>query len=122
MNRRGFSLIEVLVALALVALAITALLASAASLARQSGKLDQLTFANWAGANVLTELQLTEPYPALGQRDGRGELGPYRFEWEIVVQNTPEPGVRRIDVHVFDSPRPADAAALLSLVGFAPEP
>ncbi|AVP97041.1 type II secretion system protein GspI [Ahniella affigens] len=121
--RRGFSLIEVLVALALVATAITALLGSATLMARQSGQLEQLTFASWAADNVLTELALTDPFPALGQRDGRGQLGPYPLHWRVVIQNTPEPGIRRIDVHVFagntESP---DEHPITSLAGFALEP
>lgn len=120
--RRGFSLIEVLVALALVATAITALLASATLMARQSGQLEQLSFASWAADNVLTELQLTEPYPAVGQRQGRGQLGPYPLHWNIVIQNTPEPGIRRIDVHMFAGETPvADESPITSIAGFALE-
>ena len=123
MRHRGFTLIEVLVALALVATAITALLASATLMARQSAQFEQLSFAQWTAANVLTELKLTEPYPSLGQRQGRGSLGPYPFHWSVVVQNTPEPGIRRIDVRVFGGEQAsADEAPITSLAGFALEP
>jgi len=123
MKFRGFSLIEVLVALALVATAITALLGSASLMARQTGQLDRLTFAQWTAANVLTELKLVEPYPAIGEREGRGTQGPYPFHWTVVVQNTPEPGIRRIDVRVFaGETKIPDESPITSLAGFALEP
>ena len=123
MRNRGFTLIEVLVALALVATAITALLASATLMARQSGQFEQLSFAQWTAANVLTELKLVEPYPPVGERQGRGSLGPYPFHWSVVVQNTPEPGIRRIDVRVFGGEQAVtDESPITSLSGFALEP
>lgn len=124
MNRKsGFTLIEVLVALALVATAITAMLGSATLMARQTGQLEQLTFAQWTAANVLTELKLSEPYPPLGTRQGRGQQGPYAFHWTVVVQNTPEPGIRRIDVRVFAGEAAStDESPVTSIAGFALEP
>lgn len=121
-SRRGFTLIEVLVALAIVAIALVALLAAAARLTRDADHLRDTTLANWVAANVLVETRLDDPFPNIGESEGRMRMGPREFRWRRVVQNTPEPALRRIDVHVFDADAAADAAPVQSLVGFAGRP
>ncbi len=116
---RGFTLIEVLAALAVIALAMTALLASSARLAQQQQQLETLSFASWLADTVMTETRLKEPFPAIGKRDGQGSAGKYRFRWSMVVQATPEPAIRRMDLHVFPADTKNSAAPLYSLVGFA---
>ena len=119
---RGFSLVEVLVALAVVAIALVALLAAAARLTRDADHLRELTLADWVAANVLTESRLREPFPALGKSEGRMRMGPREYRWQRVVQNTPEPALRRIDVHVYSRDAGNDDAPIRSLVGFAGRP
>lgn len=118
-RRLGFTLIEVLAAMAVIALAMTALLASSARLAQQQQQLETLTFAGWMADTVMTEARLREPFPAVGKRDGQGSAGHYSFRWTMVVQGTPEPALRRIDLHVFPADAAQNAAPLYSLVGFA---
>ncbi|MBI2397794.1 MAG: type II secretion system minor pseudopilin GspI [Xanthomonadales bacterium] len=119
---RGFSLVEVLVALAVVAIALVALLAAAGRMARDADHLRELTLADWVAANVLVETRLREPFPRLGRSEGRARMGPREFRWQRVVQNTPEPALRRIDVHVFALDAGSDDAPIHSLVGFAGRP
>ena len=116
---RGFTLIEVLAALAVIAIAMTALLTSSAQLAKQQQQLEVLSFASWMADNVLTEAQLKEPYATLGKRDGEGKAGPFQFRWTMVVQATPEPAIRRMDVHIYARPGTPDAAPIYSLTGFS---
>lgn len=119
---RGFSLVEVLVALAVVAIALVALLAAAGRMARDANHLRELTLADWVAANVLVETRLREPFPQLGRSEGRARMGPREYRWQRVVQNTPEPALRRIDVHVFALDAGNDDAPIHSLVGFAGRP
>lgn len=119
---RGFSLVEVLVALAVVAIALVALLAAAGRMARDADHLRELTLADWVAANVLVETRLREPFPNLGRSEGRMRMGTREFRWQRVVQNTPEPALRRIDVHVFAHDAGNDDAPIHSLVGFAGRP
>jgi len=115
----GFTLIEVLVALAVIALAMGALLASTARMAQQQQQIERLSFASWLADTVLTELRLREPFPKAGQREGHGKSGPFEFRWTLVVQTTPEPSIRRMDLHVFPIDAPTDSAPTFSLTGFA---
>ncbi len=115
----GFSLIEVLAALAVIAVAMTALLASTARMAQRQAQLEQLSFAGWLADTTMTEFRLREGFPRVGKREGQGRAGPYDFKWTLVVQATPEPSIRRVDLHVFPATAAVDAAPVISLVGFA---
>ena len=82
-------------------------------------RLRELTLADWVAANVLVETRLREPFPELGEREGRMRMGPREFRWHRVVQNTPEPALRRVDVHVYAADAAESDAPIHSLVGFA---
>lgn len=114
---RGFTLLEVLVALAVVALALVALVRSvglgAAALAHER----EVTYAHWVAANVLARTRLSERFPALGKRDGTERLADREWRWELVVQATDAPGLRRLDVRVFGRDREASLAALSGFAG-----
>lgn len=113
----GFSLLEVLVALAIVAMALTAVV-RAAGLGADAVRVErERTFATWVAANVLTETILAEPFPAPGERNGRQRMGPAEFTWTLVIQTTADPDIRRLDVRVFASEDRSRVVTTLS--GFA---
>lgn len=119
---RAFTLIEVLAALAVIAVAMTALLSASARMAGNQLRLEEISFASWAADTVLTETRLNEPFPATGRRTGQSLIGRYRFRWDMVVQATPEPAIRRIDLHLFRIDAKSEAAPIYSLTGFAGQP
>jgi general secretion pathway protein I len=65
----GFTLIEVLVALAIVAVALAAGLRAATSLSDNAARLSDVTLAQWCADNHLTELRLTGSFPGVGESD-----------------------------------------------------
>jgi len=115
-RRRGFTLIEVLIALAVVALALLGLTRTAAISVRDFDALRERTIAGWVAANVLTEARLSGALPSTGTSDGRVELGGRPWRWTRDVSATPDPEVRRIDIRVFAGEAKESVA---SLSGFA---
>ena len=117
-RRRGFTLLEVLVGLIVLALALLALSRTAASQVNTFGALRERTLAGWLAAEVLAETRLAG-FPATGKSDGRRRFGNRDWRYDVVVQATPVSGVRRIDVHVY----PVNTAdtPLAELAGFAGE-
>ena len=115
-RRRGFTLIEVLIALAVVALALLGLTRTAAISVRDFDALRERTLAGWVAANVLAEARLSGALPSTGTSDGRVELGGRPWRWTRDVSATPDPEVRRIDIRVFAGEAKASVA---SLSGFA---
>lgn len=122
---RGFTLLEVIVALAVIAIALLALVRAAGIGARTLGHERTVTLATWVAADVLAETQLRERFPPAGRRDGTMRMGTGTFRWELVVQATTDPAIRRLDVRVFEAlderARRSDAAPVATLTGFAGE-
>lgn len=105
---RGFTLIEVLVALAVVALALLALTRAAAVQVQDFDALRERTLAGWVAGNVLAETRLG-PYPGVGRSDGHVQFAAHSWRWQREVQATPQTQIRRIDIRVFmgDSQQPS---------------
>ncbi len=117
MRTRGFTLLEVLVALVVLALSLTALVRLSALEARALADLRERTVAHWVAANVLEETRLAESWPATGLRNGSTRMGGREWRWELAVQDTDEPAIRRLDVSVQLSQGDGAGAALTGFVG-----
>ena len=107
MRTRGFTLIEVLVALAIVAIGMAAVLETLTSSADTVVYLRDKTFANWAALNQIATVRLAGQQPAEGTSDGDVDFAGRKWHWRQVVTGAQLPGLMRIDVSV----RPADSKA-----------
>jgi general secretion pathway protein I len=97
---RGFTLVEVLVALAIVALSVGALLGAITSSASNVLYIKDKTIAEWVALNRLTEIRTWQQMPAKGNRTGKTDMAGVRWQWESEVTELPVKGMFRIDVHV----------------------
>lgn len=95
---RGFTLLEVLIALAIVALSAGALLGAVTSSASNVIYLKQKTLAEWVALNRLTEIRIAVDMPSTGKRKGSSTMGGMRWEWEEEVIELPIEGSFRVDV------------------------
>ncbi|MBL8253774.1 MAG: type II secretion system minor pseudopilin GspI, partial [Candidatus Competibacter sp.] len=85
----GFTLLEVLVALAVLAIAMGAIISVATQSVNTIGDLRDQTFAGWVALNKVNELLLDpKPWPNEGSRRGRAELANRVWRWEARFQKT----------------------------------
>ena len=102
---RGFTLLEVLVALAVWAIAMAALIQAASDSARAQAIIQERTIAGWVAENIIVAQQLDRRWPDPGSRfSGEERMAGREWRWSVEVYATPEPSLRRFEVRV----RPAD--------------
>jgi general secretion pathway protein I len=112
-KRSGFTLIEVLVALAVASLALLALARAGSAALDTQAELEQRTLALWVADNRLAELRLLRPVQP-GTSRGSTLLGERQWRWQSLIQPAPGGELWRIDVVVLDD----NDKPLLTHVGF----
>jgi len=114
MRRRGFTLVEVLVALAILAFALAAV-SRAASLATDSARETRArTLATWTAANRVAELRARQAFPSPGFTTATSEQGGLALRVEETVADTPNPTIRRVELAVADAAEPGRVLARLT--------
>jgi general secretion pathway protein I len=116
MRARGFTLIEVLVALAIVAIALGAGIKAAGALTGNAERLSDVTAAEWCADNQLTALKLARQFPGIGDADFACEQLGRSYPGRLVTRPTPNPNFRRVDAQIFD----AEGRPLLTLSTILP--
>ncbi len=119
-RRAGFTLVEVLVALAIISIALLASLRVAGGGTNSVGELRARLLAGWVAENILAEQRARGDWLPLGIQRGTGRQGGLEFAWREEVIATPNPAFRRVDVFVFAAPE--ESRSLARLTGFVVQP
>ncbi|WP_321844279.1 type II secretion system minor pseudopilin GspI [Paraburkholderia bannensis] len=114
---RGFTMIEVLVALAIVAIALAASLRAVGSLATSEAELHDRLLAGWSADNALGQLRLAHAWPDIGERSFDCSQGNLRLTCTQQVAATPNPIFRRVEVSVTMPGRDGILAQLVTVLG-----
>jgi len=110
----GFTLIEVLVAMAIVALGLTAVFMQVNQMLASSIYLQQKTLATWVAVDRITEIRLQAEYPEPRETRDEVEMAGILWGYSITVSETPADNLRRIDVAVFAADNPDSIVATAS--------
>ncbi len=102
-RQAGFTLVEVLVAVAIVAVALAAGMRAAGTLTDNAGRLAGVTAAQWCADNQLTALRLSRQFPSTGDSDFACQQLGVAYQGKLTVRPTPNPNFRRVDAVVSDS-------------------
>jgi general secretion pathway protein I len=98
----GFTLIEMLVALAIFSLAALALLRLGGATATNSARLQDQAIAQIVARNIAVET-LTDPEPPpFGSLNGETVNAGRRWIWTRATSRSPEPRIQQILIHVTD--------------------
>lgn len=111
---RAFTLIEILVALALAAVALAAGMRALAQAADGAGTLKARTLALWVAQNRLAAIQIAPASLAAGEVQGQVLQAGIPFAWKAAASGTPNPAFRRIDIVVAEAAAPDYVLARLT--------
>src|SRR5476649_2829107 len=103
---RGFTLLEVLVALFIVLIALGAALRAVGSLTQNSDGLRSAMMASWSAENRLVQIRLAKEFPAVGKQSFDCPQGDLQLTCEQEVIVSPNPRLGRVEVSVYDQAHP----------------
>jgi general secretion pathway protein I len=112
----GFTLIEVLVALAIISVALMAAMRAAGQGTNNLGELRMRLLGGWVAENLLAEHRARRDWLSPGIQRGTARQGGVDFAWREEIIDTPNPSFRRVDVRVFASAE--ESHSLAHLTGF----
>ena len=119
-NKAGFTLFEVLVALAIVAIALLAAMRAAGQGTNNVSELRAHLLAGWVAQNVLAEQRARGDWPSTGVLRGKMSQAGIDFNWREEIIGTPNAAFRRVDIFVFTEPE--ESRSLARMTGFLVNP
>lgn len=117
MNARaqhGFSLLEVVIAIAVLAFAMSALVEGAGRGAFNANHLKEKTLAHWVALNKIAEYQLQPTWPVVGIQKGTYDMAGFDWRWEARVSATEDRNVHRLEMEVRTGPETKQAITKLT--------
>ncbi|MBX2836492.1 MAG: type II secretion system minor pseudopilin GspI [Gammaproteobacteria bacterium] len=98
LTHRGFTLIEVLVAMTIIAVGVTALVQASGSASWRANFLREREFARWVASNHLTEVQVLPAWPEIGAKNTEVDMMGLRWYIRTRTKKVEDPDLRRVDV------------------------
>jgi len=121
-SSHGFTLIEVIIALGIIATAMSAVMMTVSANVRNATGLKERTFAHWVAMNRMTELQIANDHewPAIKKTTGSTLMADHEWFWQQEVEKTPVDKIRKVTISV--RVKEDDEYPMSSLTGYVHEP
>ncbi len=96
----GFTLVEVMVALAIAGLSLAAVAASISQMVDAGSAMQERTYASWIAQNKITELRLANVVPEVSATNGELQYAALEWAWRATISETGVENLFRVDVEV----------------------
>lgn len=113
---RGFTLIEIMVALAIIAITLGAIIENTTASNRNAQYLRDKSIAGWVAMNQISLVRAKREWTNVSNKKGIVDMAGRQWEWKLNVQKTDDENVRRLTVDVYAEDD--DRQALASVTGF----
>jgi len=111
---RGFTLIEVMVALAIVSIGLIAVFNAIIQMAHSTSVLRERAMADWIAMNEISAIRIAGNFPDIGNFDGTTEFAGREWRWEAQISETGVSDLRRIDMTVSYEDSPDDSITIMA--------
>ena len=118
-HAKGFTLIEVMIALVIISISLTGMAVTMGSMLDNATVLRERTYASWIAQNRIVEMRLAGTVPETGTTTGEVEYANTFWEWSAEVSETGVENLFRIDVEVSF---PGAEGPIRKVTGFVGEP
>ncbi len=115
-NQKAFTLIEIMVALAIIAITMGAIIENTTASNRNAQYLRDKTIASWVAMNQITLVRAKRQWTNVSNKKGQVEMAGREWLWKMQIIKTDDPQIRRLNVDVFLAEQ--DDQALASVTGF----
>ncbi len=116
MMRNGFTLIEILIALVILAVALAAAGRATGNSINAAHVLKHRMLAEWVAQNRLNQEILDRHFPSVGEQSGDAAQAGQTFTWRETTSGTENPSFRKVEIKVFAAGD--NAYSLARLTGF----
>jgi len=120
-KQKGFTLLEVMIALFIVAVALGGVIKVMGNAAANSSRLTSRTFAQWVALNQIAKLQINKEWPSLGEKKGDDEMAGQKWKWVQKAVKTEDENIKRIEISVWNINDTA-SSPYVTTVGFLANP
>ena len=121
-NNKGFTLLEVMIALFVVAIALGGVIKVMGNAAANTSRLSSRTFAQWVALNQMVKLRTTGGWPKYGKTKGKDEMANQEWRWEQKTIKTDDENVKRVELSVWNEGDDLSVQPFVTVVGFLANP
>jgi len=115
-GEKAFTLIEIMVALAIIALTMGAIIENTTASTRNALYLQEKTIATWIAMNQISLVRARREWTSVSNKKGEVEMANREWIWKMQILKTDDPNMRRLNVDVYLADN--DTQALASMSGF----
>jgi len=114
-RQHGFTLVEILVALSIIAISMGALMKSSGDNTYSLSYLKQKSIGHWVAMNEVTRLEVQRKWPSLGTDKDDAEMAGHTWYWTRTIDKTANANVRQVSFVIYaDEDRQQNVARLIS--------
>lgn len=112
----AFTLIEIMVALAIIAITMGAVIENTTASASNAAYLRDKTVAGWVALNQISLVRARREWGTVSNKQGQSEMANREWLWKMKIEKTDDANMRRLTVDVY--PADDDSQLLASMTGF----